>query len=361
METDKEKNKIYGKYTSGTGAWLSEDLTGRALANPFDSEVIDSYVTQLSIDLDRLGIYDQIEAFHVLDIGSGRQALAFKELGAARIKHFDLSEFNVQRFGKHLQDQNIQNIFSQHCDLVIDPPAAEMFDLVYAHGIVQHTSDPFRFIENLIKSTRTDGFIWLYWYQPGSPIWLYYFFARLIIKSANIQAEEIRQFLHAQRLSLKLIDGMLDSFLCPHLHLIQSKHYLEFLSQFDVEIIYQKDVSHGEMTSFRRSNQSALVGLQKKAPSKGCTVDVQADFVAVDPFDERGYCLEDAAIVRYCRSCISEVAACLVSEKVDRNNCLSALQILGTAAVTHNRLSPNAATHKNLRYRFDQCAQLLKH
>ena len=102
---------FYGKYTQGSGAVLANaDKVWSALADP---EVLASYENPLRRDLVKSGIaVEKLRDWHVMDVGTGRQALAFLNMGARSISHFDISAENVARDLHILMRRKSEDVFA---------------------------------------------------------------------------------------------------------------------------------------------------------------------------------------------------------------------------------------------------------
>ena len=96
-------NQVYGKYSLGTGSWLSDELFELGKTSIYDERIIKSYVKQVSKDLKLISVIEKIKKLNVMDVGTGRQALALSQLGAKSINHFDISEANVNQFRDFLK------------------------------------------------------------------------------------------------------------------------------------------------------------------------------------------------------------------------------------------------------------------
>lgn len=118
----------------------------------------------------RAGIPESTLAdWHVMDVGTGRQALAFLEMGARRVSHFDISPENVAAVDGHIRDtKSSDRLSTTCCDLVRADLGHSRFDFVYLNGIVQHFSDVGRGLVNCIRALKPGGLLWLYFYRSGS-------------------------------------------------------------------------------------------------------------------------------------------------------------------------------------------------
>ena len=91
-------NQIYGKFSQGTGSWLGNKDFIRFKNSFVDKQILETYEVQIMQDLLRIKKLKKIKDMSVLDIGSGRQALAFENLSAKKVDLIDISQFNINRF-----------------------------------------------------------------------------------------------------------------------------------------------------------------------------------------------------------------------------------------------------------------------
>jgi SAM-dependent methyltransferase len=165
---DKRDFQVYGKYSLGSGSILFDsDRLFSSIDNP---EVIESYKKSISKDFDKAGIgKNLLKDCTVLDVGTGRQAIAFYKLGAKKIKHYDLSPENVKRMNRYIESNSLQNKITTECvDLVKYAPPKNHFDLVFLHGIVQHFSDVGLGLKHCLEAVKEGGYVSLYFYRSGT-------------------------------------------------------------------------------------------------------------------------------------------------------------------------------------------------
>ena len=135
-----EYNQVYGKYSMGGCAILSDPNKVYDKIDEF--ELTESYKKSIQMDLERAGIVlNQLKEYIVLDVGTGRQTIAFHQLGAKKIHHYDISKDNVNRMNQYISSNSLHNKLESICvDLVKASLPFSYFDFVYLHGIVQHYS-----------------------------------------------------------------------------------------------------------------------------------------------------------------------------------------------------------------------------
>jgi hypothetical protein len=143
-----KRAQVYGRYTLGSGSILQEkDRVWSALA---DETVVASYARSIRRDFDKAGIpVEDLSKWHVMDVGTGRQALAFLAMGAQKVSHFDISHDNVARVEAHIAENGLAGrLDTTCCDLVEADLGRERYDFIYLNGIAQHFSDVGRGVVN---------------------------------------------------------------------------------------------------------------------------------------------------------------------------------------------------------------------
>lgn len=159
---------VYGKYSLGSGAILSEvDQVWSDLADPL---VLAEYETSMRRDMLKSGI--PIETFSnwkVMDVGTGRQALTFLEFGAFEVSHFDISPENVSRVDAFRKANGLEKrLTTTCCDLVQTDLGTDRFDFIYLNGIVQHFSNVGLGVTRCMRALKPGGLLWLYFYRSGT-------------------------------------------------------------------------------------------------------------------------------------------------------------------------------------------------
>jgi SAM-dependent methyltransferase len=193
---------VYGKYSLGSGAILADkDKVWSGLA---DAEVIAAYEASIRRDLAKSGIpLDALSRWSVIDVGTGRQALALLNLGVRHVSHFDLSHENVGRMQAHIQAHGLgERLDTTCCDLVDFDLGRERFDFVYLNGIVQHFSDVGRGLARCMRALKPNGLLWLYFYRSGTFDNFVLYTLRTLANGGNVVTDDtvMRDYYAAARL-----------------------------------------------------------------------------------------------------------------------------------------------------------------
>ena len=130
-----------------------------------------------------------------LDIGSGRQSLSLKNLGAKKIFTIDISSSNIKRINNFIIKKKIKNIFPKKIDLNKKINLLEIFkekvDYIYCHGVFQHLKNPEIVISNLSNFLKEKGIIQISFYRADSEKW---FFVKILRKFISKNNFNIKQF-----------------------------------------------------------------------------------------------------------------------------------------------------------------------
>ncbi len=220
MNSQQSKNWVYGKYSTGSSFLSQEEQRNEILKN-----------------LKKMGIsLESLSDMRVMNIGTGREAVAFSNLGAKFVSHYDYSKDNVERLNKYIKTNNIENkIASTHADIVEYKLPPKQFDLVYVHGVVQHFSHPGKGLLNIINSMKQDGMIWLYFYRSGTFSHLCISMIRDLI-SATKNDHEYYNFVSLMGSDLSA-QGFMDNCFCEYVNLFNPQTHISFVEDCGLEII----------------------------------------------------------------------------------------------------------------------------
>jgi 2-polyprenyl-6-hydroxyphenyl methylase/3-demethylubiquinone-9 3-methyltransferase len=108
----------------------------------------------------------------VLDIGSGSgiHSLCFHKLGAARLVSFDVDTASVEATRVLWKAADSPTNWEVHEASILTPDTIKRFspaDVVYAWGVLHHTGDMWRAIENASRMVAPHGHLWIAIYQGG--------------------------------------------------------------------------------------------------------------------------------------------------------------------------------------------------
>ena len=283
-------NQVYGTHSLGTGAWIDDNTFNLGKRDIYNEKIIDSYTVQVAKDLAMISIRDKIKDYKVMDVGTGRQALALKKLGAKEIDHYDISSENVKNFTEFLQKNSleIKSLQADICDNNFNKGAK--YDFIYLQGIIQHTRSPYNAIENLAKASKNNAILWFYNYQAGPMIQLYVEALRKFLPLKLLKLDKLNYQLLSLDFSLKEVDIILDDCGCTYRHLINNEIYKKALEKFGFTRYFTKDVNNqanGLDLSVKRS--ACISGfIKKKLENKKIIVE-EKDLKHLDHFEAKNF------------------------------------------------------------------------
>ena len=237
MDTD---NSVYGQYSMGSGSILTnpDQVWDKIDAD----EVIAAYEKSIRLDLQKSGIpLARIREFRIMDVGTGRQAIAFHRLGARFVQHYDISPQNVKKLSTFIEDHSLQDRMATGCaDLVEEPPPVGEFDLVYLNGIAQHFAHVGRGLVNCMRAVNDKGYLWLYFYRSGSfTMFVIDLLRDLIHPYADLKEYFVNAvLLHSTEARRNfLVSNIMDNFFDPYVHLYTPRMYLDFVRECGFDVV----------------------------------------------------------------------------------------------------------------------------
>jgi len=115
---------------------------------------------------------EQILGKVVIDIGSGSgiHSLCFHKLGAARLVSFDVDPSSVDATKTLWRAAGSPATWEVHEASILAPDTIRRFppaDLVYSWGVLHHTGDIWKAIDNASRMVLPHGYLWIAIYQGG--------------------------------------------------------------------------------------------------------------------------------------------------------------------------------------------------
>lgn len=169
----------------GEAPWQAETAenvalkTGEHYGNLFKNFSGESYFEEtarlLKARLERNGIgLETIQGKSVLDdgCGGGRYTAAWRKLGAKPAVGVDISEINIGDARRRAEAAGLDGIEFELSDVLNLRFAADTFDIVFSNGVLHHTTDWRRGINELVRVMKPGGLGWLYLIEnPGGIFW----------------------------------------------------------------------------------------------------------------------------------------------------------------------------------------------
>lgn len=143
----------------------------------YDKETLDYSFQLVKKDMQRLGISDlsELNNYCALNVGTGSESIALKNLGADEVYHVDVSSVAVNSMKKYIEDSDDKKLHTNLFDLCSSEKMnfiKRKCNLVYLNGVLQHLYNPFNAITNIAKNMETGGRIFIRTYRNES--WLFF-------------------------------------------------------------------------------------------------------------------------------------------------------------------------------------------
>ncbi len=289
-------NKVYGKYSMGGGSILKNP--DKLFRDIDDHEIIESYRTSMKRDIKRMGIsLNEFKNYDVLDVGSGRQAIAFYLLGAKYIYHYDISPYQVGRMKQFIESNSVKDRITSVCaDLTKIKLPRYRFDLVYLHGIVQHFRHTGIGLRNCMNAVRKGGYLWLYFYRSGTYIQFIIYLLRDLIKLSTIDDREV--FINATILFSDVIkpnffvSTLMDNLFVTYSHLYTPKSYISFIHESGFQIVFSSKLDpFGKDIDHENAHLSTILCIKRVAEKDlfKCNVDILSPEMSINQLDNTIY------------------------------------------------------------------------
>lgn len=215
---------IVGKDNSGNASDGNVDvkeITGNHYGNLFKSFSSSSYwdePVKLSRQrLERNGItLSDIKNKKTLDAGcgGGRYSVAWRLLGASPVIGLDISPINIEDANRRIEETKIDNVFFKNGNVLELPFENEEFDVVFSNGVLHHTTDWEKGVEELVRVLKPGSLGWLYLIEkPGGVFWDVIEILRVVMKDEK--KSTARFALQIMKLPANRIFYMLDHVMVP--------------------------------------------------------------------------------------------------------------------------------------------------
>ncbi len=287
-------NQIYGRYCFGTGSWLGKRNVFKS-SNLYNKFVIDSYKTVIKQDLLRINSFKNLNFKNILDVGTGRNSLAFEDLGFKKIYHVDISKFNYENLSQIIKKNKKKNIKTFNLNLEENKfnQLKINIDIAYLHGIIHHMKFPERALKNIDKKLKKKGLIWIHFYQLGSFSNICIKLAKKILRIRNIKMNILYNYFK-KKLKIKDLDVVIDTLGCDYLKLYKGKDIFQLMKLNGYSLIYSKDVYLNEKSSIRTSTQSGILVFKKNKKKIFKPIKIKENSY----LDINEYCEEDKDLIK---------------------------------------------------------------
>ena len=356
---------VYGKYSLGAGSILLDK--DRVWSKISDPGVIKSYKRSIKSDLAKAGIsLDKLKDWVVMDVGTGRQAIAFQRLGAKLVHHYDISPENVRNMENFIEGNSLKNVMTTECvDLVKRKFPEGKFDFIYLNGIVQHFSQVGTGLRNCSQALKQGGYLWLYFYRSGT----FLMFTLYLIRDLISNFSEIKEYfvnsilLYSDTVQPNfIVSNIMDDFFVPHFNLYTTRSYISLLNKCGFEIVSSSKLDCAERDVEHEFAHSSVVVTCKKTRSTDLS-KVEAEKLlpqkSVDQLNPENYSSKE--IIKTI-SCYADLKKALLNKKIPRSviMCIAFRLYRFIQSTNQNLDSKCYSDHKQLQLILSNTIKLLK-
>lgn len=238
----------------------AEQLTALVYGDTFalyDDEAFDEFLEPLKARLAINGIDARVFAgARCLDAGcgGGRGSVLMAEASASQVVAVDLSETNVASTRRRAALRGLPHVNVQQHSLMELPFADASFDIVWCNGVLHHTADPDRGLQEITRVLKPGGHLWLYLYGVGGIYWRVIDWIRATLRDLDVR-ECIRQ-LQVMQVPVRRIGEWIDDWFVPYLYRYRSSHVTDRLQALGYADVKRLEKGMPYDTSQRRLNAS---------------------------------------------------------------------------------------------------------
>lgn len=299
-----QKGQIFGKYSLGSGNVLNNP--NKLYSQIDDPEAVDSYKRSIIKDLKKAGIpLYKLKDYEVMDVGTGRQAIAFYYLGAKMVKHYDISIQNVEKMKNFIKANSLENIITTECvDLMEYSLPKDNFDLVFLHGITPCFSNVGVGLKNCLDAVKPGGYISLYFYRSGT---FFHFIVYLLRDLINGICDYKEYFVNSILLYSDdcqpnhFVSNIMDSLFSPNTHLYTPVSYIKFVEDNGFKIVSSSKLDPlGRDVDHTYAYPNVVLNCQKiikKEPNKS-SFDLLSPENRINQLDPKNYSDSDKEILQ---------------------------------------------------------------
>ncbi len=103
--------------------------------------------------------------------GNGRGSLLMLKNGAAHVTALDISEENLRSVDRNLRSFGYSNFDCRQTSLEEIDIADESFDFVWCNGVLMHTANPDKCLQEIARTLKIGGRSWIYVYGSNGLYW----------------------------------------------------------------------------------------------------------------------------------------------------------------------------------------------
>lgn len=177
----------------------------------------------------------------VLDCGcgNGRGSIFAASNDALEISCIDLSSTNIQSTSMNLKKVGAKIKYLHHGALESMPFNNDEFDVIWCNGVLMHTVEPDKCLEEILRVLKPGGRAWIYVYGSGGIYWRIIDVLRKITK--DITAERCIKILELMSYGNRYIAEFLDDWKVPFLRRYTHNDFYRRLQQLGCTNIERLD------------------------------------------------------------------------------------------------------------------------
>lgn len=118
--------------------------------------------------------------------GGGRGSILMAEAGAAEVIGVDISLANIESSRKRAEQRGLKQCHFEQHSLSELPFATESFEIVWCNGVLHHTREPDKCLQEITRVLKVDGYLWLYLYGAGGIYWYVVDWIRDTLKEVRV-------------------------------------------------------------------------------------------------------------------------------------------------------------------------------
>lgn len=232
---------------------LHDDVFGKTFAM-YDKQEMERFIEPFKIRFERNKL-DPKKIFHgkkCLDAGAGngRGSIFMAMHGAAEIIALDVSPTNVESIKRNAALFGFADKISpQLSSLENIPFADESFDFVWCNGVLMHTHNPDKCLQELSRVLKVGGQSWIYVYGSGGVYWYCVYKFREMLK--NFSEEKCIQAMELAQIPVQFLAEYMDDWKAPYLRTYTDSDFSNRLKELGFTDTYLQPFGTDYDTSHR--------------------------------------------------------------------------------------------------------------
>ena len=233
--------------------------------------------------------------------GGGRGSVFMAEAGAAELIGIDLSERNIETCRMRAAQRRLAQCTFHLGSLLEVPFPDESFDVVWCNGVLHHTDDPDKALQEVTRVLKPGGSMWLYLYGSGGIYWYMVDWVRALL--AGVDVRECISDLRLSGAPVRRIAEWIDDWFAAYVRRYRAEGVRLRLGELGFEGAQALARGTGYDTSQRRIGTPAVErelmgdGDIRFFATKTGRPSGRHEHVLPDPPDRRGSPYDDAPIV----------------------------------------------------------------